>query len=121
MEQDSIILKQTTQAYCKICGHVRSFTYDSKQQRYVCGCGVSFGKYDFMWQVKVVKFVEEFLKHPYEFLKALRNTPCPCGSGKKFKKCHMQVVDLIKNSRHSFRHLKDNAGNSVFFEDRYLG
>ncbi len=28
------------------------------------------------------------LKNPYSVLKVGRNDPCPCGSGKKYKKCH---------------------------------
>lgn len=27
-----------------------------------------------------------------------RNDPCPCGSGKKYKKCHLDEVESLKNS-----------------------
>jgi preprotein translocase subunit SecA len=29
---------------------------------------------------------------PVDFSTAGRNDPCPCGSGKKFKKCHGQTA-----------------------------
>ena len=34
-------------------------------------------------------------KQPRKVQKIGRNDPCPCGSGKKYKKCHMQIDDKI--------------------------
>lgn len=30
-----------------------------------------------------------------------RNSPCPCGSGKKFKKCHLNVLPDVVPSKES--------------------
>lgn len=34
----------------------------------------------------------------FEKQKSRRNDPCPCGSGKKYKKCHLGQVEAFKNS-----------------------
>jgi hypothetical protein len=36
-------------------------------------------------------------------LKAGRNEPCPCGSGKKYKKCCMQTQEIKENAERSLR------------------
>ncbi len=36
-------------------------------------------------------------------LKADRNEPCPCGSGKKYKKCCMQTQEIKENAERSLR------------------
>jgi hypothetical protein len=36
-------------------------------------------------------------------LKAGRNEPCPCGSGKKYKKCCIQTQELKENAENSLR------------------
>ncbi len=33
---------------------------------------------------------------------AKRNDPCPCGSGKKYKKCHGQIQAEMKRTQRSF-------------------
>jgi len=40
-----------------------------------------------------------------------RNEPCPCGSGKKFKRCHLgREGELIV---HKMEHIPDNAGKRI--------
>jgi len=39
-------------------------------------------------QVSQVARAAELNMRPEDFAKIGRNDPCPCGSGKKFKKCH---------------------------------
>ncbi len=34
-----------------------------------------------------------------------RNDPCPCGSGKKYKNCHMDKEEHKKSSNKSFTYL----------------
>ena len=36
-------------------------------------------------------------------LKAGRNEPCPCGSGKKYKKCCMQAKEINENAKRSLK------------------
>ncbi len=36
-------------------------------------------------------------------LNAGRNEPCPCGSGKKYKKCCMQTQEIKENAERSLR------------------
>ena len=31
-----------------------------------------------------------------------RNEPCPCGSGKKFKNCHLHKLNEARNTIHDF-------------------
>ncbi len=35
-------------------------------------------------------------------MEAKRNDPCPCGSGKKYKKCHGQIQAEMKRTKRSF-------------------
>lgn len=41
-----------------------------------------------------------------------RNNPCPCGSGKKFKKCCMLRIDAVERQRRSLRRLAAKMGHS---------
>jgi tetratricopeptide (TPR) repeat protein len=46
-------------------------------------------------------------------MKIGRNDPCPCGSGKKYKKCCLSIKSLAKNNSRFFYSDLDNLSNQV--------
>jgi len=57
-------------------------------------------------------------KHIYKEYKIERNSPCPCGSGKKFKKCCARYLHLstkLHDKAISFLDLKDYTSAEVYF------
>jgi hypothetical protein len=76
-------------AYCgeieaarKLMGEIRRFAVSEEREREVSGQAELIEK---------IAFEQRLLSQPNltaKFGKVGRNEPCPCGSGKKYKKCH---------------------------------
>lgn len=57
-------------------------------------------------------------KYSFKEYKIERNSPCPCGSGKKFKKCCAQYLHLstkLHDKAINFLDLKDYASAEIYF------
>lgn len=43
-------------------------------------------------------------------MKVGRNDPCPCGNGKKFRRCHMEEATVTTEKAHFFGTREDPRG-----------
>src|SRR5260370_20534271 len=55
-----------------------------------------------------------------DFSKIGRNDLCPCGSGKKYKKCHLEQKPMSE-SKHPYYFRKSSPANTVTFDPGELG
>lgn len=54
-------------------------------------------------------------------MKVQRNEPCPCGSGKKYKKCCLKAADDLESERRRLRRAEGRLVEHVlpYAESRY--
>ncbi|MCE5293491.1 MAG: SEC-C domain-containing protein [Chlamydiales bacterium] len=51
---------------------------------------------------------------------AKRNDPCPCGSGKKYKKCHGQIDAEMKKTQRSYSMPGDSKNPALSFAQKII-
>lgn len=64
-----------------------NWTYEDREHYEKTNEGLGFFKTGAVEKRTVVEFPDEKKNNPKNRMKVGRNDPCPCGSGKKYKKC----------------------------------